>query len=222
MHVRWPSQENPYAGGRTDLNIVFQHFKQDCFYFDLYGVTYEQYMLSMTDGLINQTDCTIYEVDVNDSFEVNPETTVNTKSNSLPNKVDSNVQNSLSLKIQRNFALAIDNDTGGIPGNDYAIPNKTRDFLFQETGDFHFIGSDREPVNIDSVEQCISITDKIRGTKKTYYRQARFCIKSGLNLQSWEHYFQHYPHQILPQYLKFGFPIFIDDPGGLRHTYIFF
>ena len=38
MHVQWQCQQAPYGGGYTDLNIVYQNFKKDCFYFNLFGV----------------------------------------------------------------------------------------------------------------------------------------------------------------------------------------
>ena len=41
-------------------------------------MTYEQYILSVTDRLIGQTDCTVVEVDFNESLEADPITTVNT------------------------------------------------------------------------------------------------------------------------------------------------
>ena len=49
MDIHKHTTNDPYAGGHTDLNIVYQNFKEDCHYFKLHGVTYEQYMLSITD-----------------------------------------------------------------------------------------------------------------------------------------------------------------------------
>ena len=41
MHVYCHSQNDSYAGGSTDPNIVYQNFKQDCHCFKLHGVAFE-------------------------------------------------------------------------------------------------------------------------------------------------------------------------------------
>ena len=85
MHVEWFSQDNCYGGGRTDPNTVYLDFKQDCLWivFDLYGVTYEQYILEMIDKLIVKADCSISEADVNESLDMNMVVTADTNSNSV-------------------------------------------------------------------------------------------------------------------------------------------
>ena len=70
------------------------------------------------------------------------------------------------------------------------------------------------------VEQCINVADIIKCTNKPNDQQAKFPLNSGLNIQAWEHYLQHYPHRILLQYLKFGFPLSIEDPDTLNITNI--
>ena len=126
--------------------------------------------------------------------------------------------NCLPLKIQGNFALAIEDNMGTSPSSDYSIPNKTRGFLFQESGDFQFIGPDRDTIDIETINQCISIADIVRETNKPNYQQARFPLNSGLNLQAWDMYLQHDPHRIVLQYLKFGFPLSIEDTDALNNT----
>ena len=68
------------------------------------------------------------------------------------------------------------------------------------------------------VEQCINIADIERDINKPNYQQARFPLNSGLNLQAWENYLQDYPHCIVLQYLKFGFPLSIENPDALNNT----
>ena len=55
---------------------------------------------------------------------------------------------------------------GTSPSSDYSIPDKTRGFLFQESGDFQFIGPDREAIGIKTVNQYISIADIVREINK--------------------------------------------------------
>ena len=50
-----------------------------------------------------------------------------------------------------------------------AIPNKIRDILIQETGNFEFIGPDSGPVIIETAEQFIRIADIISGKNKANY-----------------------------------------------------
>ena len=216
MHVGCHGSDVPYAGGHTDPNIVYQNFKQDCHYFKLHGVTYKQYIASIIDAIIDQLDCD--EANVLESVESGISGVINTNSQEWPNTVDIVGANSLPLKIQGNFAPAIDDDMGNSHSSDYSIPNKPRGFLFQESGDFQFIGPDREAIDIATVNQCINIANIVRETNKPNYQQARFPLNSGLNLQAWDNYLQHYPHRIVLQYLKFGFPLSIEDPDALNNT----
>ena len=165
--------------------------------------------------MISQSDCAETSVESAD-----PETfdAVNTNFEDRLNTVDMGGANCLPLKIQGNFALAIDDNTGTSPSYDHSIPNKTRGFLFQESGNFQFIGPDRDAIDVKTVDQCISIADIVRNTNKPNYQQARFPLNSGLNLEAWDKYLQHYPHRIVLQYLKFGFPLSTGDPDALTNT----
>ena len=131
MYVQWPCPDNPYGGATLIPILCFKILSRIVFLLMFFGVTFEQYMLSLIDRVIDLTDCTIIEVEVNENLEVDMATAVNTNFNSPLNKVDSGVFNNLPLKIQGKFALATENDMGGIP-SDYAIPDKTRGFLLQE------------------------------------------------------------------------------------------
>ena len=139
MYVACHSNDPPYAGCHTDPNMVYQNFKQDCHYFDIDGVTYEQYIVSIIDKIISQSDCAEISIESAD-----PETfqAVNTNFEHRLNTVDMGGANCLPLKIQGNFALALDDHTGTSPSHDHSIPNKTMGFLFQEPGNFQFTGPD--------------------------------------------------------------------------------
>ena len=129
-------------------------------------------MLSIIDKMIDQTDCTISETSSHESLDMNMIDAGDTNFNSQPNIVDLSGANSLPLRIQGNFTLAIDDS---IPSSsDHSIPNRSRGFLFQESGNFEFIGPDKDTVNIEMVEQCINIADIVRGINKPNYQQVRF------------------------------------------------
>ena len=127
MFVDCHGSNVPYAGGHTDLNTVYQNFKQDCHYFKLHGVTYEQYIVSLIDEMIDQLDCA--EANVLESVDSDISGVITTNSQDRTDTVHIGGANSLPLKIQGNFALAIDDDRGNSYSSDYSIPNKTRVFF---------------------------------------------------------------------------------------------
>ena len=91
-------------------------------------------------------------------------------------------------------------------------------YLALESTDFEFIGPDRPPVNIDSIEKCLQVANVILATKKPNYREARIPIVSGLNVKMWEKYLQDYPDDRLIQYITFGFPLSIQSRSQLHNT----
>ena len=100
---------------------------------------------------------------------------------------------------------------------DYNIPDKTVGYLALEATSFEFFGPDRAPVKIDSIETCLRVADVILSTKKPNYREARIPIESGLNVKMWEKYLHHYLDDRLIQYIKFGFPLSIQNPSQLHN-----
>ena len=72
------------------------------------------------------------------------------------------------------------------PNHDFNYPNKLTDYLAQEGTEFEFIGPDRQPVAITSIEQLLAIADIIRSTHVPNYKAARIPIQSGLNVKAWE------------------------------------
>ena len=80
---------------------------------------------------------------------------------------------------------------------DAFIPDKTVDFLNHTAGEFSFIGPDRAPVDITSVEQCFHIAEVIDSTGCPNYAQARISLVSDLNIQEWEKELFDYPDKML-------------------------
>ena len=91
-------------------------------------------------------------------------------------------------------------------------------FLSHEDTSFEFIGPDRLPVCIDSVEKCIEIANIIRTTGVPNYRMACIPIISNLNTEAWERELSAYPDKHPLQYIKFGFPVSIGHPNLLINT----
>ena len=87
------------------------------------------------------------------------------------------------------------------------FPGKTKGFINHIVSEFQFVGPDRVPVEITTVEQCIEIASIIRSTGAPNYQKARNPLVSGLNIEAWEAYLKDYPDPLLIEYLKFSFPI---------------
>ena len=82
------------------------------------------------------------------------------------------------LDIDTNTTLQVDHDA--------YIPSKTVGFLSHEDTVFEFVGPDRLPVSIDSVDRCVEIANIIRTTGLPNYRLARIPIISNLKIEAWE------------------------------------
>ena len=102
--------------------------------------------------------------------------------------------------------------------HDFDIADKVRGFLNHSSGEFSFIGPDRDIVTISTISQCFQIAEVIRDTGLPNYRQARIPLRSGLNLQAWEYRLRDYPDKFLIQYLKFGFPLSLTNPTSLHNV----
>ena len=100
---------------------------------------------------------------------------------------------------------------------DFNIPDKTVAYLALEATDFEFIGPDWAPVNITSIDICLRVANVILSTKKPNSQEARISIQPGLNVKMWEKYLQHYPDDRSIQYIKFGFPLSIQNRSQLHN-----
>ena len=102
--------------------------------------------------------------------------------------------------------------------HDISIPDKQFGFPNHKHPTFQFMGPDREPVHIRTIEEHLHIAEIIRQTGVPNYAQARIPIVSGLNLEAWEQALTDYPDKILIHYIKFGFPLSITSPDSLHVT----
>ena len=98
---------------------------------------------------------------------------------------------------------------------DFNDINKTKGFLNHNETAFEFIGPDREPVKLHSIDKYLQVAEIIRNTGCPNYKQARIPIISGLNIPAWEGLLQDYSDKFLIQYLKFGFPLSLRCPSNL-------
>ena len=107
---------------------------------------------------------------------------------------------------------------GKDPVSDPMFPDKAKGLINHVISEFQFVGPDRAPVEITTVEQCIKIASIIRSTGVPNYQKARIPLVSGLNIKAWEAYLKDYIDPLLIEYLKFGFPMSILDYEALNVT----
>ena len=100
------------------------------------------------------------------------------------------------------------------------IKTKLEVFCPKKKRHFEFIGSDRDLCEYKNIDQVIKVAKKIKETGLPNYKQARFPIKSDLNLPAWEKYLADYPDKRIFQYLKFGSPLSLTDPDVIHNQVI--
>ena len=76
---------------------------------------------------------------------------------------------------------------------DYNFRDKTRGHLVHQPTQFEFIGPDTEPRKFSKAEEFINIAQIIKNTGVSNYKQARFPVESGLNIEAWENRLINYP-----------------------------
>ena len=94
---------------------------------------------------------------------------------------------------------------------DFNYPDKNIGCLNQAPTDFSFTGPDREPIKIDSVEKLLHTAAIILGTGVPNYQMTRIPIKSGLNVEVWERHLRDYADKRVLQYIKFGYPLSLNN-----------
>ena len=197
---------------KVNAAITADNFKQDCRTFNSLGMSYEKYMDRIIMNLIENQDKSTHNM----SSKVRPRD--NSVVLNIVDGVDTEPTHYTDTPPQffKNFG---DLSNLSSPKN-YNDPDKDRGFISLQETDFKFIGPDRDFCNYDNIEQVTKIGDMIRATGLPNYKQARFPIKSNLNLPAWEKYLADYPDQRIYQYLKFGFPLSLTDPDAIHNTSI--
>ena len=85
-------------------------------------------------------------------------------------------------------------------GEDHTL---SKNILIQMAGD------------ISSIDILLKVADCILSTGVPNYQAARITIKSGLNVESWEKHLQDYSDKRVLQYIKFGYPLSLNNPHEL-------
>ena len=179
--------------------LAFENYVKDLKTYENHGCSYKDYITDIIDALIDSSEDTLD----NDCMSRSAMHT-NTSCNNPELDIDTNIHSpSRGSHCPGNTNQCADNRTC----SDFNYPDKKIGFLNLEATDFSFIGPDREVVKLDSIDKLIKTADTILSTGVPNYQAARIPIKSGLNVQAWEHYLCDYADKHLLQYICFGFPL---------------
>ena len=196
---------------KAQARVIFDNFKQDDLYMKSVNMTYDQYMDQVIANIISSQEKVIKNMKLQDVLSEEMSCMYDVQSDLHDVSVDAVVPNMLE-----------DLESSGIPMyhkvRDPMFPDKTKGFINHKTANFTFIGPDRAPVDITTIEQCIKVANTIRSTGVPNYCEARIPLVSGLNIKAWETYLRDYPDTLLIEYLKFGFPMSISNNDALNIT----
>ena len=131
---------------KLQAKTAYDNYKQDCDYWEKYGITYESHMDKVIEHLIDlQHDCTTFDLTDTSRKAVDPEMDSTTPLKKVTPLSD--------LKLTRVICRDV-NDS-----------NKTRGYIAMEPINFSFIGPDRVTESVTSTSQYLRIAEIIRHSK---------------------------------------------------------
>ena len=182
---------------------------------DHHGCSYTDYTVHIIDKLLSQTDL------ADQSFESGPpQVEVKYCDHHIVSLESGRVCNVSSSNNVKTLTQGCNRHPRYYTVRDFNIPNTTAGYLALEATDFNFIGSDRPPVDVNSINTCLQVADVLLSTNKPNYCEARIPFVYGLNISAWETYLQGYLDDRLILYIRFGFPLSIHNRSELHNTNI--
>ena len=174
---------------RTDTNVdhisnnptlAYDNYCKDIQILDHYKCTYEEHMTHVIDELILAAD-----LDLDNEFNQHSQELICFQRD-IPSIIDSNGNNfaceynnrELKNKMVKNLAT------------DFNYPDKKFGYLTQAATDFSFVGPDRKPVDISSIDTLLKVADCILNIGVPNYQAARIPIKLAFNVEAWEKHLQ--------------------------------
>ena len=180
-----------------DTHLTYDNYCKDLRSWQYYNCSYETYLEEIIDtikdndtqwrsGIMKQTEYDTLGYSCSDSRQSSPNQDNSIESNTAPDRVE----NPTMLP--------------NIP-RDFNYPDKNVGYLAQTNTYFCFIGPDKEPVKLNSVDKLLEVANLIR--------------KSGLpNYKAREKYLANYSDKRVIQYIKFDFPLSLINPQELHNT----
>ena len=187
---------------KQEAKQAYWEYMREKIAWERHGCSYVKYMQYVIDGLIHQMENINVESD-DESIKVESQPLTD---GIVEDKMGTCIRERVRVNPRNNHDLS-----------DYNILTKKVGHLALDSTDFRFIGPDRLPIAIDSIDKCLRIGTIIRNTNLPNYRMARIPLISGLNIPAWERQLQGYPDDRLIQYIKFGFPLSLISPDRLHN-----
>ena len=191
--------------------LVYDSYLKDLHSWKNHGCSYESHVVDMIDEIIDKVNQV--------TFDINRVDTMDTLLTVTPSDKNLEKTTCRSHDLTRSVNRTKE-DKAQDARYDFNYHDKEVGYLSRSATDFEFIGPDKEPVCIDSIEKLIPIADSIRSSGLPNYRAVRIPIKSGLNVEAWERYLKDYEDKRVIQYIKFGFPLSLNNPHELNNTEI--
>ena len=132
---------------RLQAKIAHENYYKNLYYQSVFKKSYEQHLDQVVQDLIDRQDCVVEE------------TGLTPGSGSV--KHVTNPYTNTSADVIADFDAYVDQQVlhNAKVNKDFLIPNKTRGFLNHQGVDFEFIGPDRAPVLINSVQTCLEVAN---------------------------------------------------------------
>ena len=182
-----------YTNVKTEARLAYDNYCQDLNSWQQYGCDYDSYVDQVIDQLIKYETELELSCESNGNYDTGLYITVNSSDNQ-GNKTESGEASVVKPTVSR-FKL----DRSQV--KDFNYSDKTRGYLAQASTNFVFIGPDRHPIQLDSVDTLLKTASIIRDTGQPNYKVARIPIESGLNVAAWEKYLENYSDKRIIQYI---------------------
>ena len=205
----------------VDPKVAFHNYQKDCVIQKYFHMTYEKYMECIIDTIIEKQSKP-HHTGVISRYEKDTVQNNSLGSNNVTNPTLTVTNNSsesglFSPGVGELFNYHTEH---GKTEQDLYVPDKKLGHLTLQADEFEFIGPDRQVIVVNNIDQYIDIDKTIKETAKPNYVAARIPLKSNLNLHAWEYHLKAYPDKRLLQYLKFGFPLSLENSDELCNTQI--
>ena len=191
---------------RDEAKLAYENFLDDQHSWNKYGCSYEKHILDIIDRLADECCELVPQETESDIMQVNGPCWTEYDGHTYTCHTNQSYQNQSSIPSGIEAHLGPQVRKNGV-SRDASLPSKTIGFLNHHSKEFIYIGPDRAPQNIESIDAYLKIADIIRDTGVPNYAQARIPLISGLNINEWERELRDYHDPLLLQYLKFGFPL---------------
>ena len=193
--------------GYNTPKTVYDNYCKDTRAYEYYGHNYETYLTNIIDAIMQNENLDV-DYPMVTQYGGNDSGTYLTQSLTLGSSKDADLMDTCDNLNTNHYS---DNRVFA----DFNYTDKRIGYLNQAPTGFSFMGPDREPIQIDSIDKLLHTADIILSTGVPNYQMARIPIKTGLNVEVWEHHLRDYADKCLLQYIKFGYPLSLNYPHEL-------